>query len=291
MKKTLLITCILIVSGCAGRYHIERHHNTFLRRMPQLNRIETGRIVKKGSFSGILSGSYSLREPRVLKVSDSSFESRSSLFGDELTIITSSNGYCYESRYMASGEGVYGFSDEISAGVSLDVSGGKINLSPSLAGLTVKNNDIEGSVFVKFAKQFGRLGVSIKPELTGVHMYGDKLWTEIDTGVIQHTVSEKLDFYTYSIRSSSIIRYEIFNGFFPFAAFQIKTQPFLLENDNVGMDIFFGIYGGIDYQFRSFAISPFIAVPLGSSMTHYKSPVSAGLQLSVILNPKEITKR
>jgi hypothetical protein len=111
--------------------------------MPQMNRIETGRVVTRGSFSGVLSGSYSLKKPDIMQVSDSSFESRSSWLGDEFTIITSSNGYCYESRLMVSGEGIYGFSDVISAGVSLEASLGKLTSAPSNCGLTIKNNDIE----------------------------------------------------------------------------------------------------------------------------------------------------
>jgi len=273
----------LLIAGCASRFQIERHYNSFLRRMPQINKVESGRVVDKGSFTATASASYSLKKPEIMQVSDSSFESKSSLFGDEITIISSSDAYCYESRIMVSGEGVYGFSDVISAGVSLDASIGKISGAPTSDQMTLFNHDIEGTMILKFAKRFGRIGVSIKPELTIVHLYGERLWFEVDSDSSKRTATERLSYYTLSVRNSSVIRYELTDHLAPFLGFQIKSQQFPLADENIDHEVCFGFYGGLDYVYKFLAITPFVAVPAGASISNYKSPVSAGLQLAIIL--------
>lgn len=70
----------------------------------------------------------------------------------------------------------------------------------------------------------------------------------------------------------------------PFAGFQKKSKQFPMVDD-IDNEICYGFYGGFDCVFNVLAITPFVAVPIGSSATKYKSPVSAGMQEAIILKP------
>ena len=107
MKALLFATLSLLCFGCAGTSEIHRHQDTNFRRMPQLNTIETGRALTKGAFAASVNVAYSLGDPVPLHVSDSTSQVRKDILGNEVTTITSSDIYCYESRLMMCGEGIY----------------------------------------------------------------------------------------------------------------------------------------------------------------------------------------
>lgn len=285
ISKYLL--CTFLFTGCASHYQIERQHNTFLRRMPQMNRIETGRPLQKGDFSASLNLSYSLKVPQILKVSDNSFDSRSSFFGDEFTITSSSNIYCFESRATASGEGVFAFTDEIALGLSLDASGGRLEGVPIQNTKTLYHDNIEGSLILKFAKQYGHIGVCLKPELTMTHLYGERISKESEYGHQTINFTEEYSNFTFSIRSSSVMRYEIAKFFTPFMGFQIKTQPYPRADDDINHELYYGVYGGFDFSFKNLNVAPFLGYPISSTSSKYTSPMNAGVHMAFTLVNKK----
>jgi hypothetical protein len=286
MSRLLIaIFCILLI-GCASQHQIQRRNNSFVRRMPQMNRIDPGRPLANGSFAGAFAISYSTQEPNVMHLSDSTIESYTNVLGDKYNIITLSNSYYYESRLSMSGEGIIAFSDCFSGGVSLDASLGKITAPPPDKYSTMLNDNIEWSLFIRFAKQYGRIGVAIRPELTAANLYGDRIKDESENGIIGTMTKEKINVYSLSIRSSSIIRFEVIKNLCPFLGFQIKSQPFFNLYEDIEKEICYGLYGGIDYRLSFLAISPFVAFPMGSTFSHFKSPISAGLHLMMILESK-----
>jgi hypothetical protein len=142
-------------------------------------------------------------------------------------------------------------------------------------------------MFVKLAKQYGRMGVALKPEVSVIHLYGERFWGEIESDATVQTATEKVSYFTFSVRSSSIVRFEIIRQLAPYIGFQIKTQQFLKADDKIDHEIGYGFFGGIDYRYRFVAVSPFVAVPLGSTVNRYKSPVNAGVQVSLIIDPAD----
>lgn len=286
MKYYLIILVSVFICGCSAHHQINMHKDSYLRRMPQMNHIDPGRPLKNGSFSASFNASYATKEPNLMYMSDSSLESINGLFGDKYTIITTSNTMLYESRMMLSGEGAYAFSDFFSSGFSFDMSLGKIAVPSLFDNSKIKNNNIEGSMFIRFAKQFGRFGVAVKPQFTIIHLYGDRLWTEAESLKVITTTTERLSFYTFSFGSSSVIRYDVIKNLAPFFGFQIKTQPYPKSDDKMDHEVCYGLYCGIDYRYRFMAFSPFATFPLGSSTSNFKSPISLGMQLSFIIEPK-----
>jgi hypothetical protein len=290
LKATSLLSLSLL-SGCATEYTIVRSESNFLRRMPQINRIDPGRPLPKGSFSASVSGSYSLKQPDVMVVSDSNFESRSSTFGDEFTIVTSSVSYCYESRVMASADAMYGCNDYMAFGLSLDATLGAIQSPTPSSSTMLRNDGLEGSVFLRFAKQFGVIALAIRPELVITNLYGNKLFAQVSgTPPDTVTATKRVSTYAPSIRSSSVLRYDCNRPLAPFVALTLKSQPFPTSDSEIDHEVALGLYGGVDVRYRAIAMTPYLTVPLGSTVTHYRSPIAAGLQLSFILNGKNETK-
>ena len=285
MRIISLIFFILFLSGCAGYVEIEQHRDSFIRRMPQINRIETGRPMSQGSFAGAAQVAYALTTPQILHYTDTSLSIEKGLFGTQAAVLTASNTYFFESRYMASGEGVYAFTDVLSLGLSLDGSFGELEGTTAQQGSTIKQQALEGTVFIKFAKQFGRAAVCLKPEVSLAHIYGDRFWNPTDSTSSIRLVSEQIEFYTFSIRSNSVLRYDVLPGVTPFIAIEIKTQPYPLASDKLAHEVAYGLYGGLDLFFCPITVSPFIALPLGASHSNFSSPVSAGIHCSFILEP------
>ncbi|MDG5816523.1 hypothetical protein QA601_15605 [Chitinispirillales bacterium ANBcel5] len=87
------------------------------------------------------------------------------------------------------------------------------------------------------------------------------------------------------MRNSLVFRYEILNNLSPFVGFQLRSQKYPNADDDLIGEYSYGAYAGIDYRFRTVALSPFIAIPLGSSINNYKSPVSVGMHLALLLEP------
>ncbi|MDG5816524.1 hypothetical protein QA601_15610 [Chitinispirillales bacterium ANBcel5] len=144
MKFLLILIVVFLSLGCTSK-HIERHHTSYIRRMPQMNRIEPGRQMKRGSFSGAINASYSIDEPGVMYYSDTSVIAKSTFYSPDVTVMTSAEYYLYESRVMISGEGAYSFTDILSVGFSIDVSTGVIGGTPSPEkNRSVHNDIIEG---------------------------------------------------------------------------------------------------------------------------------------------------
>lgn len=285
-KKTgTVLLLIVALIGCVSRYQIERQYTTCLRRMPQINKVETGRVIEKGSFSATAGALYALTVPDAMTATDSSFDSRSTIFGDELAVTTSSLVHYYESRYTASGEGSYGFTDEISGGISLDVSGGHLDGAPADGNREIRNTNFEGSIFGKFAKKFGRIGIALKPEVLLAHVYGERQFRESGRDGFEITATETINRYIAAIRSSSVLRYEVTGVFVPYVGFQIKSQQLLNANNAFDHEVCYGAYGGVELQWRSFAFGPFFVFPLGAATTHYTSPAGAGMNVTVILKP------
>ncbi len=286
MKKLILsiiITSTLFIN-CAHKYEIQRNETTFLRRMPQINKIDAGETISKGDFLLFGTGAYSISEPDAIQITDTSFNSRSSLLiGDEITTITSSNSFLYESRLIVSGEGCYAFTDLISGGASLDLSLNKIKSDIPYYNTTLNNNLFEGSVFVRLAKQYGNFAISIKPELIITSMHGEKITTEVVNQYTEEIISatSKMTIFTPAFRSTSVLRFNINDIFSLFSGFQIKSQPYLSANADLHHEIALNSYLGFETSYKLFSLSPFMAFPLGSAMNHYKSPVSIGVLGSI----------
>ncbi len=280
--RLFLTLFFVFITSCAGTFQIERHNQSLIRRTPQINRAETGRVLSKGSFCASGGFSYALQRPGIVQVTDSSFEFKSGILGDEITIMTSANTYCYESRLQASGEAMYAFCDVLSAGLLFDASLGQIEGLPEGLGREVKNDNIEGALFLKFAKQYGNIAVSVRPEVGINHLYGDRIWTVSDSSGTK-TATEKLSYYSFMARSCSVLRVQPVNSFSPFIGLELKSQAYPLADDRLVYEVVYGVYGGMDLKAGVFAISPFITIPLGSTSTHFRSPVAIGTQVSLLL--------
>lgn len=281
MRQILILVTILMIFNCGTKYTIERHNTSFIRHAPQITRIESGEPLTKGSFRASGSFGYSLRTPDVMQITDSSFRFRSSWLGDEITIINSLDSYWFESRMMFYGEGLYAFSNEFSTGVSIDASIGKVENLPSGISGNVTNDNIDGTVFIRFAKQFGRWGVAIKPELLLSHFWGDIFWREIEKDSTVRTATERLSFYSLNFRSASVLRYSLLPNLSPFIGLHIKTQPFLTANNEFDSEVAYGGYLGVEWVWKAAGIAPYVIIPGGSTVSHYRSPVSAGILLSL----------
>ncbi|MDD5674781.1 MAG: hypothetical protein PHC61_11495, partial [Chitinivibrionales bacterium] len=271
--KLLFITAILLLAGCASQYQIIREQNTFLRRMPQINRVDAGKPLQKGSFAASLSGSYAVAPPGVMVATDSSFETHSSLFGDQITVVTSSQSFCYETRTMLSGDGMYEYNDFMALGLSLDLSLGNISSPLPATGKMLHDDGIEGSIFLRFAKQFGPIAVAIRPELVLAHLYGDQITAESSAvSGPPLTSTQQISDYVLSVRSSSVIRFDISEPLSVFCAITVKSQPYPTSDANLDHEVAYGIYGGCDLQYLDLSLVPYVTVPLGSSVSHFKSP-------------------
>ena len=281
MRHLFMIFPICVIISCGTKYTIERHNTSFVRRAPQITRIETGEALPKGSFRASGSIGYSLRPPDVMQITDSSFRFRSNWLGDEITIINSLDSYWYESRLMFNGEGLYAFSDILSAGVSVDGSLGKVENLPSGISGNVTNDNIDGTVFIRFAKQFGRWTVAIKPELLLAHYWGNIYWRETEMDSTVRTATERLSFYSATFRSASVLRYSLLPNLSPFIGLHIKTQPFLTADNTFDSEVAYGGFLAVEWLWKAAGIAPYVVIPGGSTVSHYRSPVSAGILLSL----------
>ena len=281
MRYLWMILPILFLADCASKYTIERHNTSFIRRAPQIIRIDNGEALPKGSFRASGSFGYSLMTPDIMQITDSSFEFRSVPLGDEFTIVNSLDSYWYESRLMLNGEGLYAVSNEFSVGVNIDASLGKVDNLPSGISGNVTNNNIDGTVFIRFAKQFGRWSVAIKPELLLAHYWGDRYWRETENGSHVRTATERVSFYSLNFRSASVLRYSLLSNLSPFIGVHIKSQPFLTADNTFDSEVAYGGYLGIECLWKAVGIAPYVVIPGGSTVSHYRSPVSAGILLSL----------
>jgi hypothetical protein len=285
ITTTSSVLFALLLFSCSSNYAVSRHTTTSIRRMPQINRIETGRPLEKGTFSASVNASFAKNKPNVLHITDSSFESENDMFGGRIERTTTSDVYCYESSMMLGGECLYAFTNVFSAGLSLDASLGELYGTRLTRDKTIFNDNIELTMFVKFAKKNGRVTLSMRPEMIFEDLYGDKI--SVDSGYASNkTYTEKVNHHLLAFRFFSAARFDVFDNLTPFLGIHIKSQPYPMADDHFGYEVAYGLYGGIDFHQTYFALSPFIAVPLGSSINHYKSPISGGIQLAVNLFPK-----
>ncbi|MFW5775646.1 MAG: hypothetical protein ACOCW2_05085 [Chitinivibrionales bacterium] len=282
--KILLLVVTLLFAGCASRYEIERKHTSHLRRMPQMHKVETGSPMKEGSFRASASFSYTADKPGVMHLQDSSFETRSSIDGDEYTIITSSDVFCYESRLSVSGEGMYAFTDIISGGVAIDASLGEVHNLSGSAGKSVEHDIIEGAFFMRFAKRYDKVAVCIKPEFSLTHIRGSRSVRENNDYSDSRSATERVSTHAVSVRSSSVIRFDMIPYVSPFAGFQIKSHHYTNARMKLDYETAYGVYSGLDIHTSMLSVSPFITIPLGAATTGFTSPVAGGVQLSMTLH-------
>jgi hypothetical protein len=285
--RVILLVIAVLAAGCGSRYEVTRSQSTFLRRMPQITRVDAGKPLPKGSFAASLSGGYALREPELLVVTDSSFEAYSHLLGDDVSIVTASQTYCYESRMSVSGDAMYGHTDYMAFGLSLDLSLGEIQSPSPQASETIHNEGFEGALFCRFAKQYGNVAVAVRPELVAATVYGDRITAEhtSPSGQIL-SATDKIATYILAVQSSSILRYEFADPLAAFAAFTLKLQPYPTTDQEIMNEIAYGFFGGVDLRWKLFSLTPWIAVPAGASITDYRSPVSAGMKVSFQLHDR-----
>jgi hypothetical protein len=283
VKKLILLAGLLLLAGCATITQINQLHNSYLRKMPHMNRIDIGRPLPIGSFMASANCSYSLSTPNIMFGTDSSFESRQSMFGDQTTVITSSNVYCYETRLMVSADACYAFSDIMASGLSLDASLGSIQSNTKFKNLN--DDNVEGSLYIRFAKKYGRIGVALRPEFILAQLYGDKNSFQSTNGHVDSISStEKISNYCPAICCNSVLRCDVMDFLTPFIGFNIKSQPYLTASENINNEISYGIYCGIELYSKSLSVAPYVTIPFGSTTSHFSSPVSLGVQVSVVLN-------
>ena len=282
MRNSFILAVLLIACGCASKIDISRNVTSVIRRMPQANLIETGRPMRKGSFTFAFTGAYALAQPDYLLISDSSFEARSSPIGDEVSIVSGHTIYLVESRWIVSGEAFYAISDVFSSGISIDASFGEVHNPTNVQSRTIQNLNLEGSLSVRFAKGFDRISVAIRPELVFTNCFGDRVTQEwVDEDTMPLTATDKLNWYSLAVRSSSAISVDVLEWLASFAGMQIKSQPIFNNSDGTDQDVAYSIFGGFVLSKGMITLSPFIAFPLGSTFGHFRSPPSIGIKSSI----------
>lgn len=283
----LLFLLLLLFFSCQSTKNISHSVTTTMRRMPQINKIDNGLDMKKGDFMASLTASYAFTSPEFMFIADSGVSTKTNNFGETVNTFTARETYSQESRTSFSGEGTFALHDYIALGLSMDGTIGKVRNYASFEAPTLQDNSFEGSLSLRFSRQFNKVTVVIKPELILAHIYGDYHHTLIEeNGLDSDTLiaRERLNNYTLSNRCSSIFRYQARDFIAPFVAFQLKSQPFYRVPDALEQDLAMGFYGGLDFSFKGIHCAPFVSIPLESVTGNYRSPVSGGIHLSYLFS-------
>lgn len=118
-------------------------------------------------------------------------------------------------------------------------------------------------------------------EFVLTHVYGDRITSEITADPNRPiTVTDQTNSSMLSIRSSSVLRYDIARPISVFGAITIKSQPYPSNNSEIHDEVAYGAYCGCDIQYLNLSFVPYVTVPLGSAISHYRSPIAAGMQVS-----------
>lgn len=285
----LLLLFLCFLCSCQSTKNISHSVTTSMRRMPQINKIDNGVNLEKGDFLASFTASYAFSSPEHMYIADSGVSTETNSFGETVNTFTARETYSQESRSCFSGEGTFALHDYIALGLSMDATIGKVRNYALFDAPTLKDNSFEGSISLRFSRQFNNVTVILKPELILAHIYGDYHHTLVeDNGLDSDTIiaRERLNNYTLSNRCSSIFRYQPLDFLAPFVAFQIKSQPFYRVPDAMEQDLAMGFYGGLDFSYKGIHCAPFISIPLNSVTGNYHSPVSGGVHLSYLFKKR-----
>lgn len=286
----VLIVLVLMFFSCQSTKNITHSVTTSMRRMPQINKVDNGVNMKKGDFMTSLTASYAFTSPEYMYIADSGVSTKTNNFGETVNTFTARETYSQESRASFSGEGLFALHDYVALGLSMDATVGKVRNYASFAAPTLQDNSFEGSLSLRFSREFNKVTVVLKPELILAHIYGDYHHMLIeDNGVDTDTIiaRERLNNYTISNRCSSILRYQPLEFLAPFVAFQIKSQPFYRVPDALEQDLAMGFFGGVDFSYKGIHCAPFVSIPMNSATGNYHSPISGGVHLAYLFKRKE----
>ncbi len=286
--RLLLLSLALLLSSCATHQVLTRDVVTTTRRTPALNKIDAGRHIKPGEVLAQMNLAYAVEEPGFLYLSDSSLTTVPDLLGNQYTRLIYRQTYCTEPRLMVSGEGLFAIGKRSAIGLSFDMALGEVTDYSGQGSKAVQSNTFEGALSWRVNRRFGAVTAVLKPEFLVAHLYGDSYETVHSTALDSEplTARERLNEYEVSLRCSGVLRAQLHERVAPYAAFQVKTQPFFAETRVLETELAMGFYAGVDLTVQQLAIGPYVALPLKAAVSHYQSPVAVGLSCSYLFARK-----
>lgn len=267
LDSFLLGISIIQLIGCASSYNTTVDHWD-IRRNQQISNVDTGIPVKKGKPQLSLSYQYALQEPGVQQFQDTMISS----YETEIIDVD-----LFETRHVLSVEILFSFIDYVSSGLLLDLSFGDINNSSILDKSVLQKNIVETAMFLRFAADIKKLSIGFRPEMLFYSTNYQHI-KSIDSTIV---IDENFHHLGITFKFSVFSRYTILDRFALFSGFQYKRQPYVKYDNRLQYESAFGLYAGVGVNFHNQVfIEPYIAIPLGTDFTEYKSPPQVGLKLS-----------
>ncbi len=266
LKIYIIVLVSILIMNCSSSLHTI-HEQWDIRRNQQMTNIDSGIPAKKGSPQISFSYNYSIQEPDVQEYCDTILDDlNSKIIGINL----------YETRHSMNTELLFPLSDMIAAGFIIDLSLGDIANNNISKNSLLQKNIIETSLYLRFVAIHKKISFGLRPELLFYAMNSECI-KRIDSTINSNKNDHSLGI---TLRCSIFSRYSFNNTFAIFTGVQYKRQPYAkYENERSQFESAFGIYTGLSIKpLDPLFIEPYVAIPLGTDYTNYRSPAQIGIK-------------
>ncbi len=269
--EILFVGLILTLIGCSAQSSLFIHDITNLRRSQQMANVDTGKPNTKRCPFLSFSYQYALVEPEPQVYNDTMIDNTN-------TVYVNSN--LFETRHTLNAEMTYPFSEHVASGILVDMSCGNIKQQNINHSSPLYKDIFEMALYLRFTASLKKLIIGYRPELLLYTVNGT------NTIITENEITTRKNFNHLGItyRHSVFFRYTFLERLAFFAGAQHKRQPYARYDAELKFENAYGIYTGLGFKLPwNIALDPYIAIPITTDLTSYRSPVQIGLKCVIDL--------